>query len=142
VIKRDTPNNKKYYLIFTIIFLTVIVLLSRSLPDLLKKYKRNVEKRNAVEKSYNNLLDKKNDLAERVEFRKTERGIESEIRNRFNVAKEGEKVIVLVEEKDVIENNINNQGENLGTRRTKINIEISDDRSFFQKISDKFWALF
>jgi hypothetical protein len=38
-------------------------------------------------------------LDEKVNYLENERGIEEELRNRFDVAKEGEKVVVILEEK-------------------------------------------
>lgn len=39
-------------------------------------------------------------LQEKVDYLENERGIEEELRNRFDVAKEGEQVIVILEDKD------------------------------------------
>jgi cell division protein FtsB len=39
-------------------------------------------------------------LQEKVDYLENERGIEEELRNRFDVAKEGEQVIIILEEKE------------------------------------------
>lgn len=44
---------------------------------------------------------RKIDLEKEIESLKTERGIESEIRSKFNVAKDGEKVIVVIPEEEM-----------------------------------------
>lgn len=41
--------------------------------------------------------ERKTTLAERVEYLKGEQGVEAEIRKHFDVAKEGEQVVVIVE---------------------------------------------
>ncbi len=47
------------------------------------------------------LLERKGELQERVEYLSGERGIEEEIRKHFDVAKEGEQVVIIVgEEKE------------------------------------------
>jgi len=46
------------------------------------------------------LVERKNALHERVEYLSGDRGIEEEIRKHFDVAKEGEQVIILVGEED------------------------------------------
>jgi hypothetical protein len=44
------------------------------------------------------LLNRKSILEEKVEYLSGERGVEEEIRTHFDVAKEGEKVIILMGE--------------------------------------------
>jgi cell division protein FtsB len=58
--------------------------------------KRKVE----TEREKQELIDRKIMLEERVEYLNGERGIEEEIRTHFDVAKEGEKVIILVGDKN------------------------------------------
>lgn len=44
------------------------------------------------------LLERKDSLEQRVEYLKDERGIEAEIRRNFDIAKEGEQVIIILED--------------------------------------------
>lgn len=51
-------------------------------------------------------------LGSKVEHLENERGIEEELRNRFDVAKEGEQVVIILEDRDVreeIEKNIKDE---------------------------------
>ena len=62
---------------------------------------REMAKRKAeTENERQELLDRKIMLEERVRYLNGERGIEEEIRTHFDVAKEGEKVIILVGEEN------------------------------------------
>lgn len=53
-------------------------------------------RRTQTESTKNELIERKESLEERVEYLSGDRGIEEEIRKHFDVAKEGEKVIILV----------------------------------------------
>lgn len=55
-------------------------------------FKRQVE----TQKQKQELIERKQMLEERVEYLNGERGIEEEIRTHFDVAREGEKVVILV----------------------------------------------
>ena len=57
-------------------------------------------RRDAVEEQRNDLLERKQELEERVEYLSGDRGIEEEIRKHFDVAKEGEKVIIIVDKEE------------------------------------------
>lgn len=56
-------------------------------------------RRTAVESELEALKDRKMSLEEKVTYLRDERGVEAEIRKHFDVAKDGEQVIVLVEDK-------------------------------------------
>jgi cell division protein FtsB len=55
-------------------------------------------RRQAMEAEKQELLERKEMLTEKVEYLSGERGLEEEIRTHFDVAKEGEKVIILMGE--------------------------------------------
>jgi len=57
-------------------------------------------RREAVEQERGDLLERKEELEERVEYLSGDRGIEEEIRKHFDVAKEGEKVIIIVDKEE------------------------------------------
>ncbi|MDA8596888.1 septum formation initiator family protein [Candidatus Pacebacteria bacterium] len=56
------------------------------------------ERRAVVETEYAELLERKDALEERVEYLRGESGKEAEIRKHFDVAKEGEQVVILVDD--------------------------------------------
>ncbi|MFM2381454.1 MAG: hypothetical protein RLZZ76_221 [Candidatus Parcubacteria bacterium] len=57
-----------------------------------------LKRREAMEVEKKELLERKRILEEKVEYLGGERGLEEEIRTHFDVAKEGEKVIILMGE--------------------------------------------
>lgn len=57
-----------------------------------------------AENEYIELENRRNELSEKVEYLRGEQGIESEIRKHFDVAREGEQVVIIVdEESDSVE---------------------------------------
>lgn len=62
-------------------------------------------RKEAIQTERQELIERKEQLEERVEYLGGDRGIEEEIRKHFDVAKEGEQVVIIVdkeEEKEVI----------------------------------------
>lgn len=57
-------------------------------------------RRITAEKEYQEALERKVELEEKVEYLEGERGIEEEIRKHFDVAREGEQVIILMGEEE------------------------------------------
>lgn len=56
------------------------------------------ERRNVVEKELEALVDRKLELEADVQYLSGERGMEAEMRRQFDVAKEGEQVVIIVED--------------------------------------------
>lgn len=62
------------------------------------------ERRVATEEEYNLLQERKIELQKKVDYLAGERGIEEEVRKHFDVAKEGEQVVILLgEEADPVQ---------------------------------------
>jgi cell division protein FtsB len=59
-------------------------------------------RRESMEAEKQELLERKQVLTEKVEYLSGERGLEEEIRTHFDVAKEGEKVIILMGEDEEV----------------------------------------
>lgn len=57
-------------------------------------------RKEAVEEEKADLLERKDQLQERVEYLSGDRGIEEEIRKHFDVAKEGEQVVIIVDKEN------------------------------------------
>lgn len=57
-------------------------------------------RQNEVEEERENMLERKAELEERVEYLSGDRGIEEEIRKHFDVAKEGEQVVIIVDKEN------------------------------------------
>lgn len=86
--------------------LTLLVLLIASIAISFAVYDRYVieremlDRRQAKEMQLQAMEAQRDELKERVEYLKGEQGIESEIRKYFDVALEGEKVVVLIGESE------------------------------------------
>ena len=62
-------------------------------------------RRLSAEEELNKALDRKDDLQGQVEYLEGERGIEEEIRKHFDVAREGETVVILMGDEEEEKNN-------------------------------------
>jgi cell division protein FtsB len=74
-------------------------------------------RRMEVEKEKQELIQRKAELEEKVEYLSGERGIEEEIRKHFDVAKEGEQVVIIVD-KEVPD--------------TAAEVEVKDEKPWYQ----------
>jgi len=59
------------------------------------------ERRLEVEAEKQRLLDRRSELKDDVEYLSNERGIEAEMRRQFDVAREGEQVVIIVPDETV-----------------------------------------
>lgn len=78
------------------VLLVSVIFLGRSTYDIYKKYRISSENYATVKKDYDNLKIRKEMLDSEVSRLKTDSGIEEEIRSKFNVAKPGETVVIVV----------------------------------------------
>lgn len=76
----------------------LVVFLASSVYERLLVERQMLLRRSQTEQEKINLIERKEQLKDRVEYLNAERGIEEEIRTHFDVAKEGEKVIILMGE--------------------------------------------
>lgn len=74
----------------------VLVLMSLAAFNIYKKYRESSENRKRAQGELESLEQRNRELSSRIERLKTERGLEEEIRKKFNVAKEGEGVVIIV----------------------------------------------
>lgn len=80
-----------------IALLVLILLLGMSVWGVYGKYKEVKERKEELAQALGELEKREIDLKQKVGALDTERGIEGEIRSKFQVAKEGEGVIYLVD---------------------------------------------
>jgi len=80
------------------LLLVVLVFIGISVFERYQVERYMSARRIAAEEEYQALLERKVDLQERVEYLQGDRGIEEEIRQHFDVAKEGEQVVILLGE--------------------------------------------
>lgn len=95
-------EQKKFHQILysrpTFILLAVLLLVTlNSTWNIYEKASLAREQKNRLEKELSDLKTRKLELEAKILNLKTERGLEEEIRSRFNVAKQGESVVVVVD---------------------------------------------
>lgn len=86
-----------------LLLLVAIVLLSIAVYKRYTVERLMSVRRTDTEEKRHELIERKKVLEEKVEYLSGDRGIEEEIRTHFDVAKEGEKVIILVGEDEVVD---------------------------------------
>lgn len=85
-------------MLIAIILVVVIIFLSRSVFSLYKKNKITRETLGQSNGELDSLEERKFALEKELENLSTDRGVESVVRGKFNVAKEGERVITIIED--------------------------------------------
>lgn len=82
------------------ILLTLVGLLALSTYGRYQIAKEATEKRMEAEQEKASLEKRKTELTEEVKYLSNERGIEAEMRRQFDVAKEGEQIVIIVEDEE------------------------------------------
>ena len=97
---RDKQKAREFlYSKLTIaVILFFVVMLIPGVYSIYVKLGESEKDRTAAERDLADLEEREQMLTQKVEQGKTERGLEEQIREKFNVAKEGESVIVLVDQ--------------------------------------------
>ncbi len=94
---KDKRYKKILHSTASLIILGIIFLLL--LKALLGAYKKEALSNENLErqrKELSRLIDRKKNLEQSVEYLKTEKGVEAEIRSKFRVAREGESLAIIV----------------------------------------------
>lgn len=94
--------KKLYSIPFIIILFIILFFLVKGVWGIFKKSQYSERQKAAVESELVELQQKKQSIEERIHRLQTETGKEEEVRSKFDVAREGEKLIVIVEEEEVI----------------------------------------
>ncbi len=97
---KEKKKTRQFIYSAPVVFFLGIVFLffTYNLFGLYKTKEESQRKTNEAKAELRMLEERKNELEKRVGFLKTERGQESEIREKFMVGKEGEGVILLVDQ--------------------------------------------
>lgn len=82
------------------IVLLLVVWLSMSTYERFSVEREMLSKRSEKQAELDHLKERAAVLESKVEHLNNERGIEEELRNRFDVAKEGEQVVIILDDKD------------------------------------------
>jgi len=94
----NSKNTARSFFIIIMLALICGVLLM-SVIRLYKKNKSSRETRQQYEEQYDELQAKKDTLESKLEAVQSDRGIEAELRSRYDVVKEGEQMIKVIDEK-------------------------------------------
>lgn len=81
-----------------IVFFCILILFVYNIIGLLEKERETAKKKNMILANIENLRKRENTLNNEIEKLKTEEGIEETIREKYQVVKEGEKMVVIVDE--------------------------------------------
>ncbi len=97
--RAQTKSNILYSWFFLCILLIILGLFVKSAyASFIKKNTANIQQQKYQER-FEDLSQKKENLEEKIQNLKSERGKEEEFRKRFNVVKEGETMIRIINEK-------------------------------------------
>jgi len=80
-----------------VILLILVILLGKATYNIYTKSRLSSESYNETKKDYESLKARKDMLESEINRLKTDTGIEEEIRSKFNVAKPGETVVVVID---------------------------------------------
>jgi cell division protein FtsB len=100
--KEFSQKTKYRQLVYSIpvllILLLILFFIAKGSFGIYQKYTLSKNELNNSKSDLSALEEKKNHIYQKVEKLNTETGIEKEIRSKFNVAKEGEKLVVIVDD--------------------------------------------
>lgn len=90
-------KNIVYSKLFLIVLLVLIFFLGRSTFDIYQKSKLSYNNYIKVKRDYDSIEARKAMLESEINRLATDSGIEEEIRSKFNVAKPGETVVIIID---------------------------------------------
>ena len=94
--KKQGPQRWLRSPLFCIVLLVVAVLLGKSIYGLYLKVETSAEAKREAGQELAAVMARKDSIEKEINRLKTSEGMEEEIRRKFNVAKEGEQVILVV----------------------------------------------
>lgn len=94
--------KKLYSIPFIIILFIILFFLVKGVYGIFKKSQYSERQKAAVESELFELQQKKESIEQKINRLHTETGKEEEVRSKFDVAREGEKLIVIVEDEEVV----------------------------------------
>jgi cell division protein FtsB len=101
--KKRVLRRRLYSLPVLIILAIILVFLIRGVWGMYQKASFSEEKRTLAEAEHAALEEKRASIEAEIASFNTETGIEREVRSKFDVAREGEQVIVLVDPAEPVE---------------------------------------
>lgn len=116
------PKKKLIHYLYSkpvvVLLLVILFFTIKGVWGIYEKVEISEESLSVLEKEHEELFKRKEVAEEKVRRLETETGLEDEIRSKFDVSKHGEKVVVIVENKEEI----------------KFEEEIKKDKSFIGKL--------
>lgn len=105
--KRKNNNNFWHSPFVLVVLFCFVVLFFYNIVGLFKKERETSKKKELILFQIENLREKENKLNLDIEKLKTEEGIEETIRDKYQVVKEGEKMVVIVDdEMELLDNSL------------------------------------
>jgi cell division protein FtsB len=99
--KKKQKFRKILYSKFSILILLVLLFFAaKGAFEVYQKVRVSEGHLNLVEGQYASLEARKNSIETKINKLDTELGVEEEIRKKFNVVKEGEKVVILIDDEE------------------------------------------
>jgi len=105
--KINNPKNTNiwHHPVFLIVMLFLVLVFIYNMIDIIEKKRETSKKRDLITNQINELNQRQEVLKNDIEHLKTNEGIEETIREKYQLVKEGEKMVVIVDENQ--EENIN-----------------------------------
>ncbi|MEZ4200332.1 MAG: septum formation initiator family protein [Candidatus Paceibacterota bacterium] len=98
LLKKPWWKKPRYTRIVFVFLVLLCILMAMSVFNRFTIERDMAARRATVEAELSELKDRQATLEAKVEYLREERGVEAEIRKHFDVAKEGEQVVVLLED--------------------------------------------
>lgn len=99
--QKQIIKHRLYSLPSLIIFGLITIFLIHGAYGVVKKGIESKSKINLLNEKKGNLLERQGELKDSIDSIQTEEGIDKEIKEKFSVSKEGEKVVVIIDPKPI-----------------------------------------
>lgn len=114
-----------------VVLLFLVIIFGMNTLNMYKKYAHAKKIRDEVALELVNVQNNKEALERNIESLSTDRGKEAEVRDRYRVVKEGEQMILIVDNEDSEENHLSNETILPETEKAGILEEVAN---FFQSL--------
>jgi cell division protein FtsB len=106
--KKEKRENYSFWHspIALVIFFFVLIMFGYNLVSIIQKEKETRDKKNMVLDQINDLQKRNDSFKKEISKLETEYGKEEVIREKYQVAKEGEKMIIITEEEEIVKEEV------------------------------------
>ena len=95
--KKNQKNRNIYLWIYLFVAIILLGVLFKNVYSAFLCERKSSANREESEMIYQDLVDREDSLVEDIQYLKTDKGIESELRNKFRLVKEGEEMVVILD---------------------------------------------